>query len=62
MSKEEILINILTRTSNRPIGFLNNYHSVSNQTYKNINHLVSYEYEEDLKHYQEICNVINDYK
>ena len=33
-------INILTRTSNRPIGFNNVCNSIRKQTYKNINHIV----------------------
>jgi glycosyltransferase involved in cell wall biosynthesis len=37
---EQPLINILTRTSNRPKGFKINRESVINQTYKNINHIV----------------------
>lgn len=36
----EPLINILTRTSNRPKGFLKCRESIVNQTYKNINHIV----------------------
>lgn len=34
------LINILTRTSNRPNGFKVNVDNIRNQTYKNINHIV----------------------
>jgi len=34
------LINILTRTSNRPIGFKKNVDNIRNQTYKNINHII----------------------
>lgn len=48
--KEEILINILTRTSNRPIGFYNCYQSVIQQTYKNTKHFVSYENDLDLEY------------
>jgi hypothetical protein len=35
------LINILTRTSNRPNGFKRCRESIENQTYKNIRHIVS---------------------
>lgn len=35
------LVNILTRTSNRPKYFKNCIESVKNQTYENINHLIS---------------------
>ncbi|MFW6225772.1 MAG: glycosyltransferase family A protein, partial [bacterium] len=35
------LINILTRTSNRPNYFRNCFESVKNQTYDNINHIIS---------------------
>ena len=34
------LINILTRTSNRPNGFKKNVENIRKQTYKNINHIV----------------------
>lgn len=37
---QEPLINILTRTSNRPNGFKINVDNIRNQTYKNINHIV----------------------
>lgn len=47
-SKEQILINILTRTSNRPIGFYNCRQSIVKQSYKNIKQFVSYENEVDL--------------
>ena len=49
-SREEVLINILTRTSNRPIGFYNCHQSVIKQTYKNIKHFVTYENDSDLKY------------
>ena len=39
--KTNPLINILTRTSNRPKAFDKNFKSVLNQTYKNIRHIVS---------------------
>lgn len=48
------LINILTRTSNRPIGFDINVKSVKEQTYDNINHIIGYDNDEDL-------NYINKY-
>jgi len=35
------LINILTRTSNRPNGFKININSVKNQTYNNIKHIIA---------------------
>jgi glycosyltransferase involved in cell wall biosynthesis len=38
---EKPLINILTRTSGRPKYFQKCFESVNNQTYKNINHLIS---------------------
>lgn len=48
-------LNILTRTSNRPLGFDKCFYSVKNQTYKNINHIVSYDTEKDLSY-------LNNYK
>lgn len=48
--KDNILINILTRTSNRPLGFENCHKSVINQTYKNIKHIVSYDNDNDLQY------------
>jgi glycosyltransferase involved in cell wall biosynthesis len=36
----EPLINIITRTSNRPKGFKINVDNIRNQTYKNINHII----------------------
>lgn len=51
----EPLINILTRTSNRPNAFKRCYDSIHNQTYKNIRHLVSYDDVKDL-------NYLNNYK
>lgn len=41
ISKENPLINIVTRTSNRPNGFKRCRESIVNQTYKNIRHIVS---------------------
>ncbi|OEK08843.1 hypothetical protein A8C32_00780 [Flavivirga aquatica] len=40
-------INILTRTASRPIGFLRCHSSISNQTYKKTQHIVSYENDSD---------------
>lgn len=44
------LINILTRTSNRPKGFKINAESVKNQTYDNINHIIAYDNDNDLEY------------
>ena len=44
----DTIFNILTRTSNRPNGFDKCYNSIINQTYKNINHIVSYDNDKDL--------------
>jgi hypothetical protein len=44
------LINILTRTSNRPNFFNRNVDSVNSQTYKNIRHIVSYDNDDDLEY------------
>ena len=52
------LINILTRTSNRPIGFKNCELSIKNQTYKNIKHIVSYDNDNDLTYLKETENKI----
>lgn len=49
-SKEDVLINILTRTSNRPIGFLNCHQSIIQQSYKNFNHIISYDNDNDLNY------------
>lgn len=51
---EKPLINILTRTSNRPNGFGMCVNSIKNQTYDKINHIVSYDNDLDL-------NYINNY-
>lgn len=48
--ENNILINILTRSSNRPYGFEKCYTSVKKQTYKNVRHIVSYDNEKDLKY------------
>lgn len=51
------LVTVITRTSNRPIGFEKCHQSVRNQTYQNMRHLVSYDdekdYEEYLKNYED---------
>lgn len=47
---ESPLINILTRTSQRPQAFDKCRESVKNQSYENIRHLVSYDKEEDLEY------------
>lgn len=52
--KESILINVLTRTSNRPIGFKKCYTSVKEQTYKNIRHIVSYDDTKDLWYLEDL--------
>jgi uncharacterized protein (UPF0297 family) len=44
------LINILTRTSNRPKFFKRCVESVQNQTYENVKHIVSYDNENDLNY------------
>lgn len=54
----EPLINIITRTSNRPVYFENNVNSVLSQTYKNIRHYVSYDNDSDLNYIQKHKSVI----
>ena len=51
------LINILTRTSNRPNGFNITYNSIKNQTYKNIKHIVSYDNNDDLSYINRYDNL-----
>ncbi len=46
--RKKVLITILTRTSNRPLGFEKCRKSIENQTYKNIRHIVSYDNDKDL--------------
>ena len=53
----EPLINILTRTSNRPNGFKLTRNSIERQTYKNINHIVSYDNEDDLNYLNKYGNL-----
>jgi glycosyltransferase involved in cell wall biosynthesis len=57
LKKEETLINILTRTSNRPVGFKICRESIQNQTYKNIRHIVSYDTDEDLDYLKLYKNI-----
>jgi hypothetical protein len=52
-----ITINILTRTSNRPNGFRQCYESVNRQTYTHIKHYVSYDNEKTFS-YLEDFNII----
>ena len=49
MKESGILINILTRTSKRPVGFYNCIQTVAKQKYNNIKHHVSYENQSDLE-------------
>jgi hypothetical protein len=51
------LINILTRTSNRPNGFSVTHQSIKNQTYKNIKHIVSYDNDNDLSYLNEYSDI-----
>ena len=50
------LINIITRTSNRPNYFNFCYNSVRSQTYKNINHIISVDNEETEKYVKTYTN------
>lgn len=43
-------VNILTRTSNRPIGFRLCRESIKRQTYQNIKHIISYANDNDLNY------------
>ncbi len=56
-SQKAPLINILTRTSNRPKGFDVCRNSIQNQTYKHIRHLVSYDDDKDLEYLQKYDGV-----
>jgi len=59
MNNDKPLINILTRTSNRPRGFRHNIESVRGQTYKNIRHII---YTDDQSSVSYIINEkISDY-
>jgi glycosyltransferase involved in cell wall biosynthesis len=58
------VINILTRTSNRPNFFKICFESVSKQTYKNINHIISVdniETEEYVKKYTDNYIVVKKF-
>jgi hypothetical protein len=48
------LINIITRTSSRPVGFKKNRESVLNQTYKTINHIVSTDDSESVEYLRKL--------
>lgn len=50
----EPLINILTRTSGRPIGFKRNVESVRSQTYKNIRHIVCTDDKDSVSYIEEM--------
>lgn len=50
----EVVFNILTRTSGRPVGFRKCHFSIANQTYKKIRHVVSYDTDEDLDYLQSV--------
>ncbi|MDC8006284.1 glycosyltransferase [Aureisphaera galaxeae] len=54
---ENPVINILTRTSNRPNGFKICRESIENQTYTNIRHIVSYDDSVDLEYLREYANI-----
>lgn len=51
------IINILTRTSNRPKGFKKCRESITNQSYKLINHIVSYDNVKDLSYLNGYNNI-----
>jgi hypothetical protein len=51
------LINILTRSSNRPVGFARNRNSVKAQLYPRINHIVSYDNKETQKYLFQYKNI-----
>jgi len=55
----EPIINILTRTSNRPNGFKINVENIKNQTYKNINHIVCTDDKDSINYIKE--NGIEDF-
>lgn len=48
--ERDILINVLTRTSGRPVGFEKCFSSIDDQTYSSIRHIVSYDTPEDLSY------------
>lgn len=51
------LINVITRTSNRPLFFYCNWESVNNQDYPRIRHLVSYDDEETREYIERYENL-----
>ena len=55
---QEPLINILTRTSNRPKGYKICENSINSQSYNNINHIVSYDNDKDLKYLDKCENKV----
>ncbi len=55
--KEQPLINILTRTSGRPIGFRKCRESIATQTYKKVRHIVSYDDDADLAYLNQYTEV-----
>ena len=54
LDSQNIKINILTRTSNRPIGFKFTYLSIKEQSYSNIHHIVAYDNKEDLPYLDDL--------
>lgn len=48
------LINIITRTSNRPNGFRKNIESIRSQTYENINHIICTDDEDSISYIEEL--------
>ena len=54
--KEEPIINILTRTSKRPNYFKKCVESIRNQTYKNINHIISVDNDETEEYVKKYTN------
>lgn len=53
------LINILTRTSNRPLEFLKLRESLESQTFKNYHHIVCYDCEDSLSYLKSYSNLNN---
>ena len=58
MMAEDKIVNIITRTSNRAIYFRDCYNSISNQTYKHINHIVTYDTPFTFEYVQKYENVL----
>lgn len=48
--RDNIKVNILTRSSNRPKGFKQCHLSILRQSYKNIDHIVSYDSDSDIEY------------